>query len=78
MHNNIITTKNRIRELCNENGVSMKRLADYLDVSVSTLSAWANGKRPPFDSMVWKTIADAFDKRVDYVMGLDRIDPEHY
>ncbi len=35
-------------------------------------------KRPPFDSTKWKEIADIFNVRIDYVMGLDRIDPEHY
>lgn len=56
----------------------MEELANQLLVSPSTVSQWANGKRPPFDSTKWKEIADIFNVRIDYVMGLDRIDPEHY
>ncbi|MCR1879389.1 helix-turn-helix domain-containing protein [Limosilactobacillus reuteri] len=74
----LLTRKNRIKELCKSSGMTMEELANQLFVSSSTVSQWANGKRPPFDSTKWKEIADIFNVRIDYVMGLDRIDPEHY
>ncbi|OYS86609.1 hypothetical protein CBG24_06010 [Limosilactobacillus reuteri] len=74
----LLTRKNRIKELCKSSGMTMEELANQLHVFPSTVDQWANGKRLPFDSTKWKEIADIFNVRIDYVMGLDRIDPEHY
>lgn len=73
----LLTRKNRIKELCKSSGMTIEELANQLFVSSSTVGQ-CNGKRPPFDSTKWKEIADIFNVRIDYVMGLDRIDPEHY
>lgn len=37
----------RMRKALRDSGVSVQEMADYLDVSRTTISNWINGRRPP-------------------------------
>lgn len=67
---------NRIAELRNEKGLTLKQLGDILNIRDNTLSQYETGKRFPRDKEVWNKLAKFFDVSVEYVMGLssNRID----
>lgn len=62
----------RIRELRKEFGMKQIDLADMLNVSQATLSAWENGKNKP-DIDTLQKMADFFHVSVDYILGVKKI-----
>ena len=63
-----MTVYDRVRRLCNNQGISISNLGQYLpdvNVSKSTVSHWKNGSTPRPD--VVKSIADYFDVSPDYI-----------
>lgn len=64
--------KNRIKELRQENNLTLRQLGEKLDMKNSTLSQYETGKRHPrFE--VWQKIADYFDVSVPYLQGYAEI-----
>ena len=60
-----ITTADRIRLLLQEKGISQLKLADQLETSPQTVSAWMKGSPP---HRFKKQLAEFFDVDVDYIM----------
>ncbi len=61
-----------ISELRAEKGVYQKELADYLNVSIGTISNYEQGiHNPDFDTLV--RLADFYDVSVDYMLGRTEI-----
>lgn len=69
---------NRLKELRKEKGLSLKEVADSVDLAESQLSYYENGKRQPRDMETWKNLANFFKVSVGYVMGIsdEKIDEE--
>lgn len=61
---------NRIKQLRQEKGYSLKDIAEKVGISESQLSFYENGKRKPRDERVWSKIADILDVSVGYLMGI--------
>ena len=58
----------RIKELRQEKGVSLRELAKYCDVSKSALGMYENGARcPKYETL--EAIADFFNVDIQYLMG---------
>lgn len=68
---------NRITQLRLDRGIYQKQLADYLQVSVATISNYENGRHIPDPNTLCK-IADFFGVTTDYLLGrtLYRYDPQ--
>ncbi len=60
----------RLRELRQEKGLSMKQLAKELNTTDAAISNWENGINEPKISYL-KSIAEYFDVTADYLLGLD-------
>lgn len=60
---------NRFKELREEKGYSMEKIANYLHVSKSTLSRIENGLREPKQSLL-EDYAKFFNVTTDYLLGL--------
>lgn len=65
---------NRLRELREENGLSLQNLKEELEkkdthVARSSLSKYENGSQNPKQA-VWEKLASYFDVDVAYIMGL--------
>ena len=59
---------NRIRELRNQKGVSLRKMAATLGVSPSTLNTWENEVYlPSLPHLI--EMADYFDVTIDYLVG---------
>lgn len=72
MENNKPTlTGIRIREQRTEKGLTLKNLADKLDVQYQTIQAWESGKRMPKEETIQK-IAGALGVTADYLAGRTR------
>lgn len=61
---------NRIKELRQQKGVSVKKIADEVGLSQSMLSSYENGTRSPRDDETWGRLANYFDVSISYLMGL--------
>ncbi|MBL7575559.1 Helix-turn-helix [Peptoniphilus asaccharolyticus DSM 20463] len=62
------TLAKRIKNLREEKGLSQKELANYLNISNSTLSQYESGVRVPSDDIKIK-IARYFNVTTDYLLG---------
>lgn len=58
----------KLKELRAQNKTSQQKLADYLNVSRSTVAMWEAGSSEP-DLKILSEIADYFGVTVDYLMG---------
>ena len=61
---------NRIKELRQQKGVSVKKIADEVGLSQSMLSSYENGTRSPRDDETWGRLANYFGVSISYLMGL--------
>lgn len=61
---------NRIKELRQKKGDSVKKVADEVGLSQSMLSSYENGTRSPRDEGTWDKLANYFGVSVSYLMGL--------
>lgn len=59
---------NRIKELRQENNLTLRQLGEELNLKNSTLSQYETGKRNPKDE-IWQKIADFFQVPVPYLRG---------
>ena len=63
-----MTVYERVRRLCNNQGINISNLGDHLpnaSVSKSTISGWKNGSTPR--PAIIKAIADYFDVSPEYI-----------
>lgn len=60
--------KKRLKELRLEKNITQEELADFLNVSKSTISLYENGVREP-DLKLLVSIADYFNVSTDYLLG---------
>lgn len=60
----------RLRELRLEKGLTIKELAEILQVKDSTISRWENGLMLP-NAYYLGDIAQFFDVTADYLLGLE-------
>lgn len=60
--------KNRIKELRQENNLTLRQLGKKLDMKNSTLSQYETGKRDPNDK-IWQKLADFFHVPISYLRG---------
>ena len=58
---------NRFRQLKDENELTLKDLADQLDISVPNLSYYMKGREPSYDILI--RIADYFNVTTDWLVG---------
>ena len=65
------TFAERLTALRDENGLTMRDLADDFGVSVMTVSKWEKGKQVPQFS-TFERLAEYFDVDLDYLNGADR------
>ena len=61
---------NRIKELRQKKGDSVKKVADKVGLSQSMLSSYENGTRSPRDEGTWDKLANYFGVSVSYLMDL--------
>lgn len=61
---------NRIKELRQKKGDSVKKVADEVGFSQSMLSSYENGTRSPRDEGTWDKLANYFGVSISYLMGL--------
>lgn len=66
--NNLNILSKRIKYLREEKGLSQKELANYLNISNSTLSQYESGVRVPSDEIKIK-LAKYFNVTTDYLLG---------
>ncbi|GAO99211.1 helix-turn-helix domain-containing protein [Fructobacillus ficulneus] len=66
--------KNRIRELREEEGLTLKQLSEKLGVTYATLSRYETGVVKTGKHEVWQKLADFFHVDVDFLQGLDIVD----
>lgn len=66
----MIEFSQRLRELRQEKGLSMKQLAKELGTTDAAVSNWENGINEPKISYL-KSIAVYFDVTADYLIGLE-------
>lgn len=67
--------KNRIRELREEEGLTLKQLSEKLGVTYATLSRYETGVVKTGKHEVWQKLADFFNVDVDYLQGLEVSEP---
>ena len=60
--------KNRIKELRQENNLTLRQLGKKLDMKNSTLSQYETGKRDPNDK-IWQKLAAFFHVPISYLRG---------
>ena len=61
---------NRIKELRQKKGLSVRKAAEEIGISQSMLSSYENGTRSPRDEGTWDKLANYFGVSVSYLMGL--------
>lgn len=61
---------NRIKELRQKKGLSVRKAADEIGISQSMLSSYENGTRSPRDDETWGRLANYFGVSISYLMGL--------
>lgn len=64
------TAVNRLKELRQENNLTLRQLGEKLDMKNSTLSQYETGKREP-KLETWKELANYFNVSVPYLLGLE-------
>ena len=69
------TNKERLNQLFDMDPRNDSAIADSLDVSKQTISAWRNGTRSPKGSML-EEIALKYGTSVSWLMGWDLPDPD--
>ena len=62
-----------LREIRKKHNLTLKELADYLNVSESAISQYENNKREPDYNTLCK-LADFFQVTIDYLLGRDNIE----
>ena len=63
-----------LAEIRKDNGDTQKMLAKKLDVTVSTVRSWEQGRSsPPHEMLV--SICKMYQVSSDYLLGLTRVDP---
>lgn len=70
---------NRLRELREQEGLSLRELGLKVNMNASVLGNYERGDRQP-KTEVWDELANFFDVPTPYIMGLTdvKIDPSHY
>lgn len=58
----------RIKQLRKQKGLTQAELAELLNVGLSTVAMWENGKRTPNFKLL-NDLSDMFDKKIDYILG---------
>ena len=58
----------RLKELRQEKGLKLKEIANYLNVTVRTVSRYEEGTREPSISVLIK-LCDLFEVPADYLIG---------
>lgn len=66
----------RIAELRKDNGYTQKNLAEFLNISTTSLSNYENGINYP-DPFVLLQISDVFNVSVDYLLGKTNMNVEY-
>lgn len=64
---------NRLKEIRNENSLTLMDLSEKLNIPKSTLSRYENGTSEPKQE-TWEQIADFFDVSVGYLMGVTQLE----
>ncbi len=64
----------RLRDLREDNDITQRKLATYLNILQNTYSQYENGKRQIPLEILWK-LADYYDCTIDYLVG--RSDVKH-
>ena len=60
----------KLKELREENGVSQKEIAQYLNIKQNTYSQYETGKRQlPIETLI--KIAEYYKTTTDYILGLE-------
>lgn len=65
--------RERLRNLRDGKGLNSQALADYTGLSAAAVSRYINGSRHP-DLAALITLADFFDVRVEWLVGMDTKD----
>lgn len=65
----MITIKNRVRDLREDNDLKQRELAEYLYITQNTYSAYERGVYN-ISSRVWISLALLYGTSIDYLMGL--------
>lgn len=58
----------KLKELRTQGGISQQHLANFLNVSRSTVAMWETGKSEP-DSSNLKKLSEFFNVSIDYLLG---------
>lgn len=66
-------SKNNIKKLRQERGMTQQELADVLGVKQNTLSCWERGVYEPDNEMLWR-MAKYFNVSVEYLIGAFPVD----
>lgn len=64
----------RLKYLMEANGTKLKELSAYLDVGISTIGAWREGRNEPKYNMLDK-IATYYQVTVGYLVGSENVQP---
>ena len=62
----------RIRKLCRDRNITIKKMADDLDIGTSLIRKWKTTTSPSIDKI--KPIAEYFEVSTDYLIGLTDIE----
>lgn len=62
----------RIRKLCKDRNITIKKMAEDLDIGTSLIRKWKTTTSPSIDKV--KPIAEYFDVSTDYLIGLTDIE----
>ena len=63
----------RLREIREENGVTQKKLAEYLHIRQNTYSQYENGQRQlPIETLI--ALAEFYNVSTDYILELTDVD----
>lgn len=65
----------RLKDLCEKKGISLRALSDVVGIGKSTMGAWRDGASPNSNFVL--TIAEYFDVSCDYLLGRTS-DPTFY
>lgn len=65
------TPHNRLKELRQQNNLTLKELGKKVDIPNNSLSQYENGKRQP-KIKIWQKLASFFNVSVPYIQGLDK------
>lgn len=59
---------NRIKQLMDDRDITIEDLADYLDITESTVTEYYNGTRKPGREILWN-MSRLFEVSQDYLLG---------